>query len=39
VLTLRGAERFVGAGTLPLVNGDEYVVLRATNLDSGELAP
>jgi hypothetical protein len=39
VLTLRGAERFVGVGTLPLVNGDEYVVLRATNPDSGELAP
>jgi hypothetical protein len=29
VLTLRGAERFRGAGTVALAAGDEYVVLRA----------
>lgn len=28
VLTLRGAERFRSAGTVPLAAGDEYVVLR-----------
>jgi hypothetical protein len=35
VLTLRGAERFQAAGTLPFSAGEEYVVLRAASPQGG----